>query len=111
MMATAVVVLLTPKHWESAATVHVEPLQVAGLRSDEAALPTPEAAVAAEVAVADGEPLRSAVLDGFDYPVSYRLTGDESSGSLGFVVQSDSAERAFFAAYSIANGYIAWGTW
>lgn len=109
LMVTAVVVLLTPKHWESTATVHIEPLQVAGLRSDEATLPTPEAAVAAEVAMADGEPFRSAVLDGFDYPVSYQVTGDESSGSLSFVVQGDSAERAFFAAYGIANGYLAWG--
>lgn len=105
----ALVGFLSPKEWESTTVVAVEPLQVAGLRSSGGDLPPPEEAIAAEAAIAGGDPFRSAVLEGFEYPVTFEVRGDAEHGTLVFDVRADSAERSWYAAFSIANGYIAWG--
>lgn len=104
----AVVGLLRPKEWTATVTVAPEPLAVPGLHGDDEAVPTIEEAIDREVAAAEGDPFRAAVLDTFDHPLDYEVTGDPERATVTFEVTSDSADVAIDA-YSVANGFVAWG--
>lgn len=102
------VAYLSPKAWQATATVQLDPLQVAGLHSAGPAVPTAEAAIAGDVAAARGRAFREGVTAS-SFPFNYSVEGDIGTSTIRFVARSDSADRAYVSAYSVANGYLAWG--
>lgn len=109
IVLVAVPAYRSSKDWQAETTVQLDPFPVDGLHAGGAAPTTPEAAMRAEVAAADGNRFREAVTANLDYPVDFDVTGDPASATMDFAVRSDSAERSVRAAWEVASAYVAWG--
>ncbi len=112
MAPVAIVALIglnVSKDWVADVTVAPDPLAVPGLHDDSATPLTAEAALAQELRAADGADFREAVLGTFDHRVDYVVTADPEDSTVRFEVTADTADHAAIDAYSIANGFVAWG--
>ena len=102
---------LTPKQWEAATTVRLDPRVVPGLRDDAAdpVAPSVEDAFAADLAAARSADFASGLAGGGNLTYDLTIEGDADAGTLTFRARSDTAERATASSFSAANGFIAWG--
>lgn len=109
ILLVAVPAYRSSKDWQATITVQLDPFPVDGLHAGVATPANREAALRAEVAAAESDEFREAVVTNLDYPVDFDVAGDAATGTLDFAVRSDSAERSVRAAWEVSNAYMAWG--
>ena len=102
---------LTPKRWEAATTIRLEPRVVPGLRQGGAppVAPSEEEAFAADLAAARSADFQTGLAGNGALTYDLTVEGDADAGTLTFLARSDTAERATASSFSAANGFIAWG--
>lgn len=104
----AVSALLSPKQWETTATVTLDPFPIAGLHTG-AVDDSREGAMAGELAAARSDQFHDGVAQNTPHDISFTVAGDAARASMQFTATSDSAKRSFETAAGVANGYVAWG--
>ncbi len=109
IVLVAVPAFRSSKDWQASATVQLDPFPIEGLHPEAAAPESREAAMQAEIALAESDAFRAGLTAGLDYPVAFDVTGDPAAGTMRFVVRSDTAERSVRAAYAVSGAYLGWG--
>lgn len=109
IVLVAVPAFRSSKDWQASATVQLDPFPIEGLHPEAAAPESREAAMQAEIALAESDAFRAGLTAGLDYPVEFDVTGDPAAGTMRFVVRSDTAERSVRAAYAVSGAYLGWG--